>query len=330
MSKECITWMCTSQLSSFKEQFPKNHRPEITDLNDFWSVDAFELFRDFAEHILSIYDLRFGIPVWSEANGWTYRIGRSGVYLIKGIRIEREGFIVDEIHINDRTSYALLLEYVRSVYEQNKSDFQEKIVNKNIRQAQRNKTRMERERNEQLMIRDRIIPEKYNVFHWPAKLDIYKLKQLYMLDAKGIQDNILVDEIGLTLYVRCIYGKEDMLRMEKSIIRCHNCSRELTGSSDFRQCRCGYQYSYKEYRRNYRKNNMPTGAASKVFEAFMTGWSLAKSYNEKMILIDTLLHEFHLSLISGAIHRPVAMNFIDGTRSQVESIINDLARNVLI
>lgn len=317
--------MYTSQLSSFKEQFPKNHRPEITDLNDFWSVDAFELFRDFVEHILSRYDLRFGVPVWSEANGWTYRIGRSGVYLIKGIRIEREGFIVDEIHINDRTSYALLLEYVRNVYEQNKSNFQEQIINKNIRQAQRNKMRVERERNEQLMIRDRIISEKYNVFHWPAKLDIYRLKQLYMLDAKGIQDNILVDEIGLILYVRCIYGKEDMQRMEKSIIRCHNCSQELAGSSDFRQCRCGYQYSYKEYRRSYRKNNMPTGAASKVFEAFMTGWSLAKSYNEKMILIDTLLHEFHLSLISGAIHRPVAMNFIDGTRSQVESFINDLA-----
>lgn len=75
---------------------------------------------------------------------------------------------------------------------------------------------------------------------------------------------------------------------------------------------------------------MPTGAASKVFEAFMTGWRLEKSYNEKIILIDTLLHEFHLSLISGATHRPVAINFIDGTRSQVENIINDLARNVSI
>ena len=44
-----------------------------------------------------------------------------------------------------------------------------------------------------------------------------------------------------------------------------------------------------------------------------------------MILIDKLLHEFHLSLISGAVHRPVAMNFIDGTREKVERIINELA-----
>ena len=46
-----------------------------------------------------------------------------------------------------------------------------------------------------------------------------------------------------------------------------------------------------------------------------------------MILIDKLLLEFHLSLVSGAIHRPVAMNFIDGTREKVTSIINELAYN---
>lgn len=145
-----------------------------------------------------------------------------------------------------------------------------------------------------------------------------------MSDAKGIQDMFLVEEIGLTLYLRCKYGKEDMERMGKYIIRCHNCDRELMGDSDFRQCGCGYQYSYREYRRNYRKNNMPTGAATKVFEMFMTKWTIAKGYSEKMILIDTLLHEFHLSLISGAMNRPVAMNFIDGTRQKVERVIGML------
>ncbi len=320
--------MCTSQLSNFKGQFPKNHRPEITDLESFWNDKVFVVFRNFAEYILVNYDLRFGIPVWSEINGWTYRVGKSGIYLIKGIRIERNGFIVDGILVNDETSYAVLLEYVRNIYEQHKYEFQKKILEKNAKQAKRNKARVNREREEMFTIQDRIIPEKYNVFHWPAKLDIQKLKQLYMLDVNGIQDKILVDEIGLTLYLRCKYGKEDMERMEKSIIRCHNCNREISGEADFRQCSCGYIYSYREYRRSFRRNNMPAGAASKVFETFITKWSMAKVYSEKMILIDTLLHEFHLSLISGAVHRPVAMNFIGGTRKQVESIINELAGNI--
>lgn len=71
---------------------------------------------------------------------------------------------------------------------------------------------------------------------------------------------------------------------------------------------------------------MPTGAAARVFQDYITKWSVARGYQAKMILIDILLHEFHLSLISGAVHRPVAMNFIDGSRKQVEEIIDKLAR----
>lgn len=318
--------MSTLPKNHFKEQYPKSHIPDITELEDFWSNGVSALFRNFAKHILDNYDLRFGIPVWSEKNGWTYRIGKSGIYLIRGIVIEKNGFIVDGKLVNNETSYSLLLDHVRNVYEKKHYEFENKIIEKNARQARRNKARMDREREEFLAMKDLIVPEKYNVFHWPSKLDILKLKKLYRLDAQGIQDTVLVDEIGLTLYLRCKYGKEDMDRMEKYIIRCHNCEMELKGDTDFRQCSCGYQYSYKEYRRSYRKNNMPTGAAAKIFETFITKWSLAKSYQEKMILIDTLLHEFHLNLISGAVHRPVAMNFMDGTRAKVEGIINDLSK----
>lgn len=317
--------MSTLPINRFKELFPKNHIPEITELENFWSNGVSVLFRNFAKHISDNYDLRFGIPVWSEKNGWTYRIGKSGIYLIKGIQIEKNGFIVDGILVNDETGYCLAIDYVKTVYEKKQYEFENKIIEKNARQARRNKVRKVREREEFLAMKDLIIPEKYNVFHWPSKLDISKLKKLYNLDAQGIQDTVLADEIGLTLYIRCKYGKEDMERMEKYIIRCHNCEAELRGDTDFRQCSCGHQYSYKEYRRSYRKNNMPTGAAAKIFETFVTKWSLAKSYQEKMILIDTLLHEFHLNLISGAVHRPVAMNFMDGTRAKVEGIINDLS-----
>ncbi len=146
------------------------------------------------------------------------------------------------------------------------------------------------------------------------------------MDAKGIQDELLVNEIGLTLYLRCKYGKEDVERMDKFIIRCHNCEKDIGGQGDFRQCRCGYQYSYREYRRSFRRNNMPTGSVAKIFDTFIVEWEKAKEYSEKMILIDRLLHEFHLSLISGARHRPVAMNFIDGTRANVDKIIDELAK----
>lgn len=312
-------------MNSFKEAFPKNYRPRIEDLENFWNNGIEILFKDFAEYILQNFDLRFANAVWTEKNGWTYRIGKSGVYLIKGIRIEKASFIIADILVKDKKTYNESLEYVRNTYNQQKQEFQKKISQVNERQSQRNKRRIIRERGELLSLQDKIIPEKYNVFHWPPKLNIYKLKKLYMFDAKGIKDEMLADEIGLTLYLRCKYGKEDVERMDRSVIRCHNCQKDIGGEGDFRQCSCGYQYSFREYRRSFRRNNMPTGAAAKNFNAFIAEWSKAKEYSEKIILIDRLLHEFHMSLISGVKHRPVAMNFIDGTRENVDKIINELA-----
>ena len=76
------------------------------------------------------------------------------------------------------------------------------------------------------------------------------------MDAAGIHDNILADEIGLVLYIRCKLGKEDMERMEQSIIRCHNCNANISGTSDFRECTCGYQYSFRGIQAELqRKNN---------------------------------------------------------------------------
>ena len=318
--------MYTLQSSSFMEQFPKDHRPEIADLQLFWKNEIYSLFVKFANYIFEQYDLRFGIPVWSSTYGWTYRIGKSGVYLITGIKIGQDEFVVDEIVVYDQETYLAVLDYVGSLFRQKESEVLEKIAEKNRRQAQRNRLRIKREQEESLAIQDKIVPGKYNVFHWPNKLNIQKLKQLYMLDAKGIQDTVLADAIGLTLYLRCKYGKEDMDRMENGVIRCHNCGNEIAGDGDFRQCGCGYQYSYREYRRSYRRNNMPSGSAAKIFIKFIADWDRAKSYQEKMILIDGLLHEFHLCMISGARGRTVAMNFIDGTHKRVEGVINELAR----
>lgn len=318
--------MCTSQLNSFIEYFPKNNRPEITGLQLFWKNEIYNLFTEFSEYILNKYDLRFGIPVWSSKYGWTYRIGKSGVYIINGIQIRQEGFVIDGILVDGHENYQSALNYFHDLYINKEAWFHKKIAEKNKQQIQRNKNRIKREQEELLNIKDKIIPEKYNIFRWPSKLDIIKLKHLYQMDAAGIHDNIIADEIGLVLYIRCKLGKEDMERMEQSIIRCHNCNANISGTSDFRECTCGYQYSFREYKRSYRKNNMPTGSAAKIFESFISNWEHAGIYNEKMLLIDSLIHEFHRSMISGTINRRVAINFMDGTRKNIENILNELAR----
>ena len=128
--------MYISQLNNFKECFPKNQRPEISELEVFWNNGVEDLVRDFAEYILQNYDLGFGVPIWSGTGGWTYRVGKSRVYLIKGIQIEKKGFIVGEILVDDHKSYILALEYVNNLYQKHKCEFLKKIAEVNARQAE--------------------------------------------------------------------------------------------------------------------------------------------------------------------------------------------------
>jgi len=62
---------------------------------------------------------------------------------------------------------------------------------------------LEREQREQELLQTPIVPDKYNKFHWPEKINLTMLRKLYLLDAKGIWNEELADDIGLTLFLRC-------------------------------------------------------------------------------------------------------------------------------
>lgn len=312
-------------MKEFRIAFGKNHRPQFDELDLYWTHEIANLFHKFADYILEKYDLRLAVPIWTEKDGWSYRIGRTGVFLFPKMTIFSDGFQIDGIKVMDLPSYHTLILHVDQVYLKEKEDFENKIQIKNKEQKERNKKRIEREKREKELLQSYIIPEKYNKFHWPEKLDLTKLRKLYLLDAKGICNEELADDIGLTLFIRCQYGRSDNDLMKRNAIRCHHCGKIVYGTTDFRECSCGYQYSYREYRRSYCRNHMPAGAAAKIFYQYEIDWPKAKSYKSKMMLIDGLLHEFHLSLISGTVNRPVAMNFIDGSRQMIQRIITELS-----
>ena len=58
---------------------------------------------------------------------------------------------------------------------------------------------------------------------WASRLAPGLLRRLYLLDAKGIQDESVLDEVGMTLLVRC----EDIRRVSER--RCWRCGGELEG-----------------------------------------------------------------------------------------------------
>ncbi len=68
-------------------------------------------------------------------------------------------------------------------------------------------------------------------------------------------------------------------------------------------------------------NNVPEGRAAEIFKAFADNWLICKSASEKMLLIDELVQECHVSAMTGVKGRSVCMNLVEGTLSQIRNTL---------
>jgi hypothetical protein len=85
---------------------------------------------------------------------------------------------------------------------------------------------------------------------------------------------------------------------------------------------CGWQVTWGAYHQSMRGVGL-IGDMVPPVAAFVEGWPAARTPQAKMILIDTLIHEFHV--VQFGLGRPVGVNVIQGTTKQVEQLIADLA-----
>ena len=164
------------------------------------------------------------------------------------------------------------------------------------------------------------------------------LMKLYQSEAKGLINEDLLDEVGYTFYTRCTQAKQARELMEQGKMLCLHCGAVLSddivkigGYTPFSKsnlpvsCDCGYSYTYREYRRCCNAANMPGGRATPIFEHFAQKWPSCKDTAQKMMLIDWLVHECHVTLMSGIAGRSVCINFIEGTTKQISDLITTLA-----
>jgi hypothetical protein len=186
---------------------------------------------------------------------------------------------------------------------------------------------VEREKEQMKKLSESVDPDKFNKFKWCKKVSRSDLFRLYQGEAKGMLDEELLEDVGLTFYVRCKEAKEARECMDKGEIICHHCKAVLkaTGYDSLTHCDCGYCYTYREYRRSCNAVNMPGGRATPIFEEYMQKWLKCRSSKEKMMLIDWLVHECHVTLMSGSQGRSVCVNLIEGTLKQISDLILKLA-----
>ena len=162
---------------------------------------------------------------------------------------------------------------------------------------------------------------------WAKKVPPDKIKRLYEQDAKGIYDEALVDDVGISLYVRV----DSMLMVTSSNLGkaiCIECRTEIPHNyqrSFLLVCpKCGWSIPFGEFNDSYKGQTLHGYGALSELKEFYEKYPLAKTYADKMLLIDTLIHTFHGNL-SEKPSRPTATNVIDGSNASVANLIFSLA-----
>ena len=304
----------------------KGKKPGIAELSNYLAADVMDLFSRFANHLAREYRLHCAPAVHTVGDGWTFPFGRSGMCLYSGMTVKNGYFHVEGIPVMDDDSLNAVLLLAEKQWN---DGFGERLAahcaNKSREQGERAKKRRKREKQEREEMEAQIDPRRFNRFRWSPKLPRKTLIRLYESDVRMIEDEELADEVGFTLYARCLQGRDERQLMLSGRMKCHHCGEILTYGAGILTCTCGSQYQFREYMRSFRENNMPANSAAAIFNAYIEKWPLARTYHEKMGLIDWLVHEFHLNLSSGVKGRFVGVNLIEGTKKQIEELILSLA-----
>jgi ribosomal protein L37AE/L43A len=162
---------------------------------------------------------------------------------------------------------------------------------------------------------------------WAPRVPQQKIRQLYLNDAKGIYDDELIDDVGYALLARCesFLAANDVAHGR---VLCPVCSTTIlhTGKSDEVLCckQCGWEMVWREYFATFQHKQL-YGAEPvlELFRAFVKRFPSATKLQQKVLIIDTLIHGFHWNQKYGCT-RPVALNLIEGKLSDVITFLDSL------
>ena len=171
---------------------------------------------------------------------------------------------------------------------------------------------------------------------WHPRVPQQKLLRLYKSDAEGLRDTELLEDVAITLYLRC---KSIILvgEAEKGRVHCPRCHmkgrttiiwRESSNKNYLMVCPvCGWQATWGEYLRSYQRKQLSIGGAAEYFKVYIHAYEKAKTPSEKMLAIDRVIHQFHYNIVKDEIlpTRANCVNLIEGTLTQTVKFLDKLS-----
>ncbi len=167
---------------------------------------------------------------------------------------------------------------------------------------------------------------------WASRVHPNKLRRLYELDAQGILDEELLDNVGYALYSRC----QSILHVSSAMlgnVHCPRCDtiikRQSMDPVSVLHCTtCGWETTWGAYYNTYRTQELGAGGALDMFQAFVARWEHVRTARDKMLLIDQLIHRWHWETQRQrpkfGLGRPTGVNLIEGNRKQVLAFLDTL------
>lgn len=165
---------------------------------------------------------------------------------------------------------------------------------------------------------------------WASKVPPWRIRRLYDTDARSIVDEEQIDAVGCALWQRCDsiltvtaahYGHVRCLACDTSI------ERHSRGSADESiACpKCGWTMPWADYHQTYRGKQLFGANAVDVFKQYQQAFPQAQTPQAKMLLIDRLIHAFHVSLKD--IGQPGVANLLEGSLAEVIRFLNTLTNS---
>jgi len=174
---------------------------------------------------------------------------------------------------------------------------------------------------------------------WSKRVPQKLISQLYNQSISGICDDALADEVGCALYARCESIISATSGFEEKILICPSlCGAEIPLVDNIFACACGFSATWEEFKKSYKGKQLHAANALPVFLAYHKNYPRAKTYGEKLICIDILIHSFHIKMSyyrelesydiedeNVALNRPTVANLIQGSLKEVILFLDELS-----
>jgi hypothetical protein len=129
----------------------------------------------------------------------------------------------------------------------------------------------------------------------------------------------------MILYMRC----RTFVLVHRNEVECPKCRTVFEVSSQGQnrcpQAGCGWCTTRSAYATSIKNHYAFPGRAMKAFLSFYERYPKARDYREKMLLIDGLIHSFHVDEKTGALTKSVASKLLEGNKKAVVRFLDNLS-----